>query len=91
MKSSLIYGILAALITGFFMYLDSRLLDNPKTKATYWKDMLFVGLLVGGGIRLLGEEQFDQLMGFQYFNPGSNGGSYMNELGEEIMTGIPHF
>jgi hypothetical protein len=88
--SSIIYGVIAGLITWFFMYLDEKLLDNHKTKSTYWKNIIFVALLVGLGIRVLGEEKFDQAFGFANFTGGGQG-SYLDGLGEEIMTGTPNF
>lgn len=87
MRSSIIYGLLAAIITWFFMYLDTRLFDNPKTKATYIKNMIFVGCLVGFGIIFLGEDKFDQILGFNTQIGSGSGFIY----GEEIMTGIPNF
>jgi len=43
LKMSLILvGILTSLVTLFFMYLDSKLFDTPKSKFTYFKNMLLV-------------------------------------------------
>lgn len=89
MRSSLIYGLLAAIITWFFMYLDTKLFDNPKTRATYVKNMLFVGCLVGFGIVLLGEDKFDQLLGFN--GQVGRGAGFVHGINEEIMTGLPNF
>ena len=99
MKTCLIYGVLAAFIALFFMYLDTRILDNPKTRPTYLKNMALVGGIVGYGIYLIGEEGFDQLigvsddMGFGLGGGGggSRGSDYMDGIGEEIMTGSPNF
>jgi len=88
MRSSIIYGIIAALITLFFMYLDTKLLDNPKTRATYIKNMSFVGLLVGLGIYTLGEDRFDQAMGVN-FEIGQGGSGFSPE--EDMFTGLPDF
>ena len=87
MRSSLIYGLMAAIITWFFMYLDGKLFDNPKTKATYIKNMVFVSCLVGFGIVILGEDKFDQLLGFNA--QIGRGSGFMH--GEEILTGLPNF
>ena len=59
MKTCVIYGIIAALIGLFFMYLDTRILDNPKTRTEYIKNMALIGGIVGFGIYLIGEEGFD--------------------------------
>lgn len=104
MKTSLIYGIIAALIALFFMYLDTRILDNPKTRATYIKNMALVGGIVGGGIYLIGEEGFEQAVGITTGSPfgsgsGFSGGgdsygygdNYVSGINEEIMTGKPNF
>lgn len=88
MRSSIIYGLCAAVITWLFMYLDTRLLDNPKTKATYIKNMTFVGCLVGFGIVLLGEHRFDQIIGI---DGGQIGSGFIHGINEEIMTGMPNF
>lgn len=95
MRSSVIYGVIAAVITWFAMYLDQRLFDSPKTKATYIKNITFVGLLVGGGIYLIGENAFDQALGA--FKQTGRGGSYaggfgfIGGIGEDILTGSPNF
>ena len=82
MKTSLIYGVLAAIITFIFMYLDTKLLDNPKTKTTYYKNMIFVGSLVAFGIHLIGENNFNKAIGIEDLNIS---------VDEEIMTGSPDF
>jgi hypothetical protein len=98
MRSSVIYGVIAALITLVAMYLDQRLFDAQKTKATYIKNMVFVGLLVGGGIYLIGETAFDQaLAGLQQTGRGGSsaygagGFGFIGGIGEEILTGSPNF
>lgn len=89
MRSSIVYALLAALITLFFMYLDTRLLDNPKTKTTYVKNMLFVAGLIYFGIVLIGESKFDQILGLS----GQVGRSsrFANGINQEILTGLPNF
>lgn len=91
MKISVIFGLIASLITMVIMYLDSRLLDNPKTKATYLKNTTMVGMIVGLGVYLVGESRFTNLeifnlYGGSHYYTGSSSG-----LGEEIMTGFPDF
>lgn len=93
MQIALIYGLIAALITWFVMFLDTKLLDNPKTKGTYLKNMFFVAILVISGIYMIGEEKFGYPdMGFSGgYQRGGRQRDYMNTLGEEIMTGDPNF
>lgn len=96
MRTSVVYGVVAALITMVAMYLDQRLLDAPKTKATYIKNMLFVALLVGGGIYLIGESSFEKAVGFGFSGVGGShsgygGYGYIGGIGEEILTGSPNF
>lgn len=88
MYTSIIFGVLAALIVFVFMYIDSKLFDEPKTKLTYFKNMLLTGAIVGGGIYLLGESAFESALNF---NKNANSSTYMSEYGEEIMTGNPQF
>jgi len=93
MQTSLIYGFIAAMITWFFMFLDSRLLDNPKTKSTYLKNMLFVGCLVAFGIYFIGEDKFSFNLPSLNEQPTRRGGrqSYLGSLHEDILTGTPNF
>ena len=91
MRSSLLYGIAAALITAIVMWLDDRLLDAKKTKAIYFKNMLYVGLLVGGGIYLIGEEAFDSAIGVVANQTGRGGYGFIGGFGEEMFTGSPDF
>lgn len=86
MKSSIIYGLLAAIIVFVFMYLDTKLLDNPKSKVTYCKNMLLMGSIVGFGIHLIGDDKFDHAIGLM-----SEVDQYLGELGENIDIGEPDF
>ena len=99
MKTCVIYGFIASLIALFFMYLDTRILDNPKTRSCYLKNMALVGGIVGFGIYLLGEEGFDQFVGITgggfsgggHYDEYGYGNDYMSAINEEIMTGSPNF
>ena len=76
------YSILAALLSLGLMYLDTKLLDNPKTKVTYIKGMSMTGLVTWIIVYFLDG-------GF-----GQGGGSsvqYLPGLNEEILTGPPDF
>ena len=69
---------LQSLIALGFMYMDTKLLDNPKSKATYIKGMAMTGIVTGLVI---------------YFMGGSVGSNpqYFPGLSEEILTGPPSF
>ena len=94
MKTALIYGLIAAVIAWFFMYLDTRLLDNPKHKTVYCKNMLLVGGIVGFGIHMIGEKHFEDAVGISDFGQGGSGsGGYggYSDYSEEMLTGAPDF
>lgn len=95
MKIALIYGMIASLISLFFMYLDTKLLDNPKTKITYIKNMILTGFIVGFGIYLIGENKFEKIVSFERAynnnmideNMGYNSDKYnYNDISEEILS-----
>ena len=73
---TLMYCIFASLLGLALMYLDTKLLDNPKSRATYIKGMVMSGLVTWAVLYFL-EGGF-----------GSSSGSYLHE---EILTGPPDF
>ena len=77
----LMYSVLGALLALGLMYLDTKLLDNPKTKITYLKGMTMVGLITW--------------ILLYFIDSGFGGGRaqarYLPGLNEEIMTGPPEF
>lgn len=96
MQTALIYGFLTALVAFVLMYLDTRLLDNPKTKTDYLKGMGLVGSIVGIGIILIGEANFEQAVGILDIGGMGRGGvdddySGLASNSESIMTGEPNF
>ena len=82
--TAIIYGILASILALGLMYLDTKLLDNPKTKATYVKGMAMVGLITWLVVWFL------EGGGFGGAN-GSSSTQYLPGLSEEIITGPPTF
>jgi len=82
-------AIAAGLTTWFFMYLDARLFDTPKSKLTYVKGITFVSGLVAFIVHFLYDGQVVQ----------SGGGSPMYGTtmiplaggAEEVLTGLPTF
>ena len=82
--TAIIYGIIASILALGLMYLDTKLLDNPKTKATYVKGMIMVGLITSLAVYFLEGGGF---------TGSGNGASmqYLPGLSEEIITGPPTF
>lgn len=80
--------IVTALLTWAFMYLDARLFDTPKSKFAYFKGMLFVSGLSGLIVYFMGGASTAP----NRVNMLQHGGvSYIPQIGEEILTGIPNF
>ncbi len=51
-------GLIASLIALVFMYIDTRLFDNPKSRTTYVKNMLLTGSITGFLFYLIGNGGF---------------------------------
>lgn len=89
----LIVGIIAAVVTGIAMYIDSRLFDWPKDKLTYFKNMLLAGAVSASIVYLMGGGSLSTLGQ----SGGSWGGSPASSLGfldgttQEVLTGLPTF
>lgn len=79
------YPILAALIAFVFMYLDSRLFDNKKTKMTYIKNTFLVGFIVWLLVFLL---DIDGTQEIPIFDENI---SLVPEINERMIQGIPDF
>lgn len=77
--SLILYSVLAAILALVLMYLDTKILDNPKTKSTYVKGMIMTGLITGLIIYFIGSDGL------------SSSTQYMPALNEEILTGPPNF
>lgn len=81
--TAILYGLLAAILALGIMYLDTKLLDNPKSKATYIKGMTMTGAITGLIIYFMG--------GSSGIASSSGGTHYFPGLSEEIITGPPNF
>jgi|UniRef100_A0A6C0J1Z5 hypothetical protein len=79
------YPILAALIAFVFMYLDSRLFDNKKTKMTYIKNAALVGFIVWLLVFLL---DIDGTQEIPIFDENI---SLVPEINERMIQGVPDF
>lgn len=82
----LMYSILASLLALGLMYLDTKLLDNPKTKVTYIKGMTMVGMITWILLYFI-----DGGFGNGGGAAGQGGIRYLPGLNEEIITGPPDF
>ena len=67
------------------MYLDTKLLDNPKTRAQYVRGMLMTGLVVAIMIHFYEKGFSGSLSG------GGVSSHYLPGLNEDILTGPPTF
>lgn len=84
----LIVGIIAAVVAGIVMYVDSRLFDWPKDKLTYFKNMLLVGAISASIVYLTGSGGFSMQSGGSGA-PSSLG--FLDGTAQEILTGLPTF
>lgn len=80
----LMYSILASLLALGLMYLDTKLLDNPKSKVTYIKGMTMVGIITWLLLYFIEG-------GFGTGNQAGGAVRYLPGLHEEIITGPPDF
>lgn len=78
----IIYSIIASLLGLLFMYIDTKLLDNPKSKTTYVKGMSMVGIITWILLYFMDGGFFTRSPTQTQFLPGLN---------EEIIIGPPDF
>ena len=83
------YGLAGAFLSWIIMWLDTKLLDNPKPKGLYLKNMIMVGLVTALIVSFIGEQN----LGHRKMIGGGSvvGLSYISDIGEEIITGPPTF
>ncbi len=90
MNSAFFVSIVSSLVCFVFMYLDTKLLDNRKSKATYLKNMLMVGVISYGIVYFMGNPKLPSQIGGMS-QPSVGPTSIVSSIGEEIMTGLPNF
>lgn len=97
-NSVFISAAIAGVITWLFVYIDARLFDNPKSKSTYFKIVLFVMIVVASTVYFLtGEKSSDLVKGLEQLggNPAGpqctpdNVLSYLKDT--DMLTGAPPF
>ena len=92
MNESIIYGFVGSIIALLFMYLDSRFNKNPKTRMTYFKNMLLVGIIVAALFYVTGFGSTTSSIQFGGGGAGGMGNTAMAPgINEAIMTGVPDF
>ena len=86
-------AIFAGLATWFFMYLDARLFDTPKSKLTYLKGIGFVSSLAALIVYFMPKGSSPGLMsgGCGPSLSDIQGTTYIPDVGQEIITGMPRF
>lgn len=98
-KSVFISAAIAGVVTWLFVYMDARLFDNPKSKATYFKIVLFVMVTVGLTVYFLtGDKSSKDIMkgleqlGGSGTNPQCTPDGILNYLKDgDMLTGPPPF
>ena len=84
-SSLYLYPLLAAIVAFVFMYLDTRIFDNKKTKMTYIKNSILVGFIVWVIMFVLDIDSTKQL-------PFSEEQiKIIPEIGERMLSGLPDF
>ena len=103
MNSALIVSIVSSLITLVFMYLDTKVFDNPKTKFTYFKNMVLVFAKSYCIVYFMGNPNISDMSGLSQMGGtgmlstttmpslAQAGTSFVSDINQEIMTGIPNF
>lgn len=89
--SILLVSIVSGLVTWIFMYLDARLFDTPKSKFTYFKGITFVSGLSALIVYFMGSPKLQVGGSVQSLPPAHMGTAMINDIGQEVMTGLPNF
>lgn len=101
MNSALIVSVLSAVTACLFMYLDTKIFDSPKTKFTYFKNMILVAGISYAIVYFMGSPSLPQVGGnalagaaltASAIAPGpETTTSLITDIGQEMMTGMPNF
>ena len=84
-SSLYLYPLLAAIIAFVFMYLDTRIFDNKKTKMTYFKNMMLVAFIVWVLVFILDIDATKQVPFLE------ESIKITPEIGERMLSGAPDF
>jgi len=79
--TTFIYFLLGAAVGLVLQYLDTKIADNPRTRADYFKGMMATGVTAALVAYLTGANGV----------PGMSGSKYIPALDEDIFTGLPDF
>jgi len=88
--SMIIVAIVSSLITCLFMYLDSRLFDTPRTKFTYFKNMVLVSGISVAIVYFMGGNAGNTGK-FQLGGVPASSTAVISGIDQEIFTGPPAF
>ena len=85
LSSLYLYPLLAAIVAFVFMYIDTRIFDNKKTKTTYVNNTLLVGFIVWVIMFILDIDSTKQL---PFLDEQVK---IIPEIGERMLSGLPDF
>ena len=92
MTSVIIVAILSFIVATLFVYIESRLFDNPHDITDYIKIGLLVALISSTIVYLMGSPSLPRLqLGGGYQSNPANNMSVVDELQEEMLSGYPNF
>lgn len=86
MNSAVITGVISSIVTILFMYIDTKLFSEKRSKFVYFRNMLLNGMLVGSAVYLLGSPTLTSSV-------VQSGGSLttISDLGESMIGGEATF
>ena len=87
MLTYILVSVVMSILMWALMYFDTKLFDQKKTKWTYFKNMLATGLLTTFALylgKLVGTTSVAQM-------GGGLGTTYLPDVGQDILSGIPPF
>ena len=84
-SSLYLYPLIAAIVAFVFMYLDTRIFDNKKTKMTYIKNTFLVGFIVWIIMFILDIDSTKQVPFLEEQIKS------IPEIGESMLSGLPDF
>lgn len=88
-KSVLLSAFLSGLVTWIFMYLDAKLFDDPKSKFTYIKGIVYVATVVGVTVYFLTGETMQPRTSLAASQMG--GFAIPAAAPAEMLRGLPPF
>jgi len=83
------YALMGAFLALIISWLDTKIMETRKSRATYIKNMVMAGLITAGIIAFIGEDN----LGHRKMTGGGAtiGLTYIPAIKEEIISGPPNF